>query len=439
MKPFSLLLVALALLPCAALCAADETVDPGMPNIVLIVTDYMGATDIGPYGATDIATPALDQLAQQGMRYTNFYAAAPICGPSRAALMSGQYPARVDFEQNIGDGNDGLNARIPTLPALLKQRGYATGLFGKWHLGHDQDRDPIAHGFDEFLGYHNWSIHPYTHRNDSDREALTQGREVIERDGYLLDVITDDSVRFMEAHRDEPFFAYVAYNTTLPPFLGPDLPEARWDAPFDNSHATREDYIAMVEAMDAGVGRLMDSLASLGLADNTLLIFTYDHNGRHLVRNAPFSGGFATVREGGLRVPLILRWPDRVEADATAHTPAIGMDITATALSAAGIDTADLHLDGVDLLAAGEPGDPRTFFWRIQLGDYGQAAVRRGKWKLLVDRYVTFVRPSVYLYDLENDPGESRDQYHAQQALADQLYAELVAWEATMDDPGNGP
>ena len=411
-------------------CIAESRSEP--PNIVLIVADYMGATDIGPYGATDIRTPSLDTLAAQGVRFTNYYAAAPICGPSRAAMMSGQYPARIGFENNLGEGNEGLDNSIATLPALLKARGYRTGLFGKWHLGHNAETDPIAHGFDEFLGYHNWSIHHYTHRNDSGEEALTRQRDVVERDGYLTEIITDESIGFIERQREEPFFAFISYNATLPPFLGPDLPESQWGAPFDNRHAKREDYVAMVEAMDIGIGRLLTAIEDNGLAENTLVIFTYDHNGRHLARNAPFSGGFATVNEGGIRVPLIMRWPGRVEGNTLEEHAAIGMDITATALAAGGIALEPLDLDGRDLLKESDRDTERSFFWRIQLGDFGQAAVRSGKWKLLVHRFVTFSRPSVYLYDLEQDPGESRDLYHAKQALADDMYRQLLAWEHWM-------
>jgi arylsulfatase A-like enzyme len=407
------------------------------PNIVLIVADHMGASDIGPYGATDIATPSLDTLAAQGIRFTNYYAAAPICGPSRAAMLTGQYPARIDFEDNIGQGSR-LSAKRSTLPSLLKRRGYQNGIFGKWHLGHTDETDPLAHGFDEFLGYHEWSVNHYTHRNDEGKEALTLKRSVVERDGYLTDIITDESIRFMEQHRDAPFFLYVAYNAALLPYLGPNLPADRWDVGFGLGTATRKDYISMVEAMDAGIGRLLDALDDLGLADNTLVFFTYDHNGRHLVRNDPFSGGFATLNEGGIRVPLIVRWPARLSADERVDKPAIGMDIAATALSAAGVASLSLNLDGRDLLQDGaHDNQDRFFFWRLKLGDFGQAAVRHDNWKLLVHRYVTFSKPTVYLYDLASDPGESKDLYHQQQALADRLHRELIEWETSIAAPNS--
>ena len=428
MKPLVAVLVALY----GASCLADAPADS--PNVVLIVADHMGASDIGAYGATDIATPSLDTLAAQGTRFTNYYAAAPICGPSRAAMLTGKYPARIGFEDNIGYGSS-LSARLPTLPSLLKQRGYRNGYFGKWHLGQSEETDPLARGFDEFLGYHHWSVNYYTHRNDSGEESLTHNRRIVERDGYLTDILTDESIRFMEENYDDPFFLYVAYNTALPPYLGPDLPPDRWDVGFDVGTASRDDYVSMVEAMDAGIGRLLDALNDLGLAERTLVLFTYDHNGRHLVRNAPFSGGFATLNEGGIRVPLIMRWPGKLPAGEMLHRPAIGMDIAATVLNAAGVASESLNLDGRDLVRDRTPDEQRTFFWRITLGDFGQAAVRRENWKLLVHRFATFSRPTVYLYELETDPGESRDLYHQQQHLADRLHRELIEWEASVAEP----
>lgn len=425
MKSFVAVLVAL----CGTFCLADAPAET--PNVVLIVADHMGASDIGAYGAADIATPSLDTLAAQGVRFTDYYAAAPICGPSRAAMLTGKYPARIDFEDNVGDGSR-LSARLPTLPALLKQRGYANGHFGKWHLGDSGETDPLAHGFDEFLGYHHWSVNHYTHKNDNGEESLTHNRSIVERDGYLTDILTDESIRFMEQNRDGPFFLYLAYNTALPPYLGPGLPPERWDAGFNVGSATRDDYVSMVEAMDAGIGRLLDAIDDLGLAEQTLVIFTYDHNGRHLVRNAPFSGGFAMLNEGGIRVPLIVRWPGKLPSGESVNEPAIGMDIAATVLNAAGVATDSLNLDGRDLLQDRTSDEQRAFFWRITLGDFGQAAVRRDNWKLLVHRFATFSRPTVYLYDLATDPGESTDLYHRQQDLADRLHRELIEWEASV-------
>ena len=425
MKSFVGILVALL----GTSCLADAQTEK--PNVILIVADYMGASDIGPYGATDIATPSLDTLAAQGTLFTNSYAAAPICGPSRAALMTGRYPARIGFERNIHAGTS-LNASRPTLPSLLKQQGYENGHFGKWHLGQSEETDPLAHGFDEFLGYHHWSVNHYTHHNDSGEEALTQNRTIVERDGYLTDILTDESIRFIKDNRDNPFFLYVSYNTALPPYLGPNLPPERWNAGFDDGTATRDDYIPMVEAMDSGIGRILEALDDLELAENTLVIFTYDHNGRHVVRNDPFSGGFATLNEGGIRVPLIMRWPNKLPVGEKSDEPAIGMDVTATILKAAGVALESLSLDGLDLMHDWTPDEERTFFWRIMLGDFGQAAVRRDNWKLLVHRFATFSRPTIYLYDLETDPGESKDLYHQHKDIADHLYSEFTEWEASV-------
>ena len=429
LRPVVAVIFALYCTSCMAEAPADN------PNIVLIVADYMGASDIGPYGATDISTPSLDELASQGVRYTDFYASAPICGPSRAALMTGRYPAKIGFERNIHEGTS-LNVRLPTLPSLLKQQGYTNGHFGKWHLGHTAQSDPLAPGFDAFLGYHFWSINHYTHRNDSGEEALTRNRDIVEREGYLTEIITDESIRFIEENQDVPFFVYLSYNTALPPYLGPGLAPDQWGTGFDDGTATRYDYMQMVEAMDAGIGLILDVLDELKLAENTLVVFTYDHNGRHVVRNAPFSGGFAMLNEGGIRVPLIMRWPDKLRGGEKLHSPAINMDITATILNAAGVKLESLDLDGLDLLDEQTPDEERTFFWRITLGNFGQAAARRNNWKLLVQRFATFSRPTISLYDLESDPGESNDLYYKHKEIGDRLHRDLIEWEATAAESG---
>jgi arylsulfatase A len=401
------------------------------PNIVLIVADYLGASDIGPYGATDIQTPSLDKLATQGVRLTSNYAAAPICSPSRAALMTGRYPVRTGIEDSF-DRDGGLSTDIPAVPALLKNHGYKSGLIGKWHLGHSDTTDPLAHGFDEFFGFHEWSINHYTHRNDEGKDALLHNRTLVKRDGYLTDILTDEGIRFMQENRDGPFFLFQSYNAALPPYLGPNLPRDRWVNDFSTGSATRADYIAMVEAMDAGIGRLLAALDTQGLAEDTLVLFTYDHNGRGIVRNHPFTGGFAMLNEGGIRVPLIMRWPGKLAAGKTLRAPAIGMDIPATILGAGGVETGALGLDGRNLLEEAVLDEPRTFCWRMQLGDFGQAAIRRGHWKLLVHRLADFSEPSLYLFDIEADPSESHDLYYRDKPLADGLYRELIQWEASV-------
>ena len=197
--------------------------------------------------------------------------------------------------------------------------------------------------------------------------------------------------------------------------------------------ADRDDYVGMVEAMDAGIGRVLHTVDRLGLAEDTLVLFTYDHNGRHLVRNAPFSGGFATLNEGGLRVPLIMRRPGEVSEGAIVDDPSVAMDVTATILDAAGVDVESTLLDGSSLLEETIDRRQRPLFWRATYGEHELKAVRQGRWKLLVDRLFPFAAPTVYLYDVEANPGESVDLYHRHKATALEMLATYDAWEAEFD------
>jgi len=205
---------------------AAET--PVKPNIVVIMSDYMGYHDSEPYGATDISTPALSRLASEGVLMTDFYAAAPVCGPSRAAFFTGQYPARTGFEQNIRTEKDGLSSSIPSLPKWLKGAGYRTALFGKWHLGSAPDFTPNAHGFDEFIGHHQWTIGYYNHKTEQGEPGLYENDRVVERDGYLTDLLTNEAVDFIGRNQDQPFFLTLAYNAALPPYQPPGWPESKW-------------------------------------------------------------------------------------------------------------------------------------------------------------------------------------------------------------------
>ena len=422
------ILIALTLCGIPMLATGQRT--DGPPSVVLVVADYMGYADIGPYGADDIRTPALDRLAADGVRFTDYYAAAPICGPSRAALLSGYYPARVGFEENVpGDRTVGLPARHATLVRELETAGYATGLVGKWHLGAGPAFGPIAHGFDTFLGFHTWTLGYHDHRTATGEPGLFRGTRLVNEPGYLTDLFSREAVGFIEENADAPFFLYLAFNTALPPYQRPDLPESEWNSGWNVNQATRADYVAMVEAMDRGIGQVLDALEARGIDENTLVLFTYDHGGRHLVRSDPLFHGFGTLWEGGIRVPLILRWPARVAGGRTAGRSAIAMDLTATILEAAGRGDAAGTLDGTSLVEAGASTDDdsdRALFWRIRSFTGAQRAVRRGRWKYLIDG------DTQMLFDLDADIGERRDLFRQEPAVARELRAALAAWERSV-------
>jgi len=416
-----LLAVFLAGLSCGA-AASDE-----QPNIVLIISDYMGYHDTEPYGAEDVRTPSLSRLAAGGVTMQDFYAAAPVCGPARAALYTGQYPAHIGFEQNIRSEADGLSSSIPTLPRWLQDAGYRTALFGKWHLGSATDYTPNAHGFDEFIGHHNWTIGYYNHETETGEPGLWENDRIVQRDGYLTDLLTDEAVAFIGRNREQPFFLTLAYNAALPPYQPPGMPESQWDHGWDVNTATRSDYIKMVERMDEGIGKVLDTLDTLDLEQNTLVIYLYDHGGRHLVNSAPLFHGFSNVWEGGIRIHTILRLPGTIPANETSTMPGIAMDLTATMLEVAGITDPIASLDGIDLIPylKKERGPlQRQLYWRADLYDFGrQSAIRDGQWKFVEHGNTQF------LFDLSADVSERHNLFYEHTDTVNRLRADLDAWQ----------
>jgi arylsulfatase A-like enzyme len=409
--------------------ASATAQDTALPNIVLIVSDYMGYSDIEPYGATDVRTPALRAIARGGVRFTSYYSASPVCGPSRAALLSGRYPGRVQMETNVAPDYGGLSFRYGTLVRELKSAGYRTAMIGKWHLGRGPGYSPRNHGFDSFYGFHDWTIGYHTHLNQAGQPGLYRGEEVVSEEGYLTELLSTEATRFIEASAGSPFFLYLAYNAGLPPYQGPDLPETEWQSGWNVSEATRADYIAMVEAMDDGIGRVMAKLDELDLAENTLVIYTYDHGGQDLVRSDPLFHGFGSLWEGGIRVPLLVRWPSQIERGQEVDRPSIAMDLTATMLAAAGREPEALDLDGrnlLPLLVDGTDVPAETLYWRFQGPGGIMRAVRRDNWKFLVDRDASF------LFDLDDDIGERKNLFARQPELAEELRQAFMAWSQSL-------
>jgi len=408
--------------------SADENAQ--QPNIVLIISDYMGYHDTEPYGAEDVRTPSLARLASEGITMTNFYAAAPVCGPARAALYTGQYPAHIGFEKNIRSEADGLSSSVPSLPRWLNDAGYRTALFGKWHLGSADDFTPNAHGFDEFIGHHQWTVSYYNHKTEQGDPGLYENDRIIERDGYLTDLLTDEAVDFIDRNQDRPFFLTLAYNAALPPYQPPGLPESKWDDGWDVNTATRDDYVKMVERMDEGIGKVLNKLDTLNLDDNTLVIYLYDHGGRHLVNSAPLFHGFANVWEGGIRIPAILRLPDVIPANERSAMPGIAMDLTATILDVAGLPDAAAKLDGINLLPylrREQPPLTRQLYWRADFYDFGkQRAIRDGQWKYVEHGNTQF------LFDLNADVGERNNLFFERTDVVNRLRADLDAWQENL-------
>ena len=424
------------------------------PNIVLILTDDLGYGDLGSYGAPDARTPHLDSLAREGVRLTDAYANGAVCSPTRAALISGRYQQRSRLEWVLAnaDRERGLPVTGTSLPALLKQRGYATALFGKWHLGFTPAFGPNAHGFDEFFGFMSGAVDYWTHRGGDDRPDLFENSTPVETPNYLTDEITRKAVTFIDRHAAGPFFVEVAYNAVHWPFEPPDRPPSDTDrqqptrlyqGPDDPVPPTRQDYLKMLERADQGVGEIIAALNRHGLAANTLVIFTNDNGGEWLSRNEPFFHHKATLWEGGIRVPLIMRWPGRLPKGVVSPQAAITLDLTASILAAAGASLPPgFRPDGIDLIPILEGRRPvidRQFFWRIAQPDRQQKAVRSGRWKLVVDGSGKVAAISEkLLFDLREDPGERHDLAARHPDRVVQLTRLLADWEADVDAGSEG-
>ena len=435
--------VALALVSGSAAVRAQEP--QRRPNVVLVVMDDVGYGDYGAYGAPDVRTPNVDRLAREGVRFTDFYA-APNCSPTRAALITGRYQQRVSVEAPLGNASTpaaelGLRPTGRSLPQLLKNNGYATGLIGKWHLGYKPEFQPNAHGFDYFFGFLSGYIDYYQHTGGDGVHDLYENGTPVHVDGYMTDLITERSIRFIQDNVQRPFFLEVSYNAAHWPFQVPDKPSVapgngRFVQPSDENTSTRADYAAMIERADQGLGRIVEQLEKLKLTGNTLVIFTNDNGGEWLSRNAPLYHRKNTVWEGGIRVPLVMKWPGRIPAGRVEQQVGITMDLTRTILAATSTPVgAEAKLEGIDLLpivTARADRVERTLFFRVTAAGRQQRAVRHGDWKLLLDA------GAVMLFDLNEDIGERNDLARSRPDIARQLRPLLAAWEADVNGEAKG-
>ena len=415
------------------------------PNVVLIVADDLGYGDLGSYGAPDIRTPNLDRLARDGARLTQFYANASVCTPTRAALLTGRYQQRVTLERpietNAATPATGLDIGLPvtgrSLPQLMKNQGYATALVGKWHLGFKPEFHPNRHGFDLFWGYLAGYVDWYTHVRGDGQPDLWENATAARHDGYLGHELTNRAVTFIADHATRPFFLQVTYGAPHWPFQSPhrrSTAERRngsmLQLPEDADPPSRKDYAEIVEDLDVGIGRILDTLQTRGLAEKTLVVFISDNGGEWLSRNAPFFHRKDTVWEGGLRVPAIFRWTGTVPAGQTLAQVGITMDLSATIVALAGGSPSASGFEGIDLLPVlrgRQPSIERTLFWRVRKPTAQQRAVRSGDWKLLLDG------SQPLLFDVSRDLGERDDLAARHPDRVRTLKGLLEAWEKDVD------
>lgn len=426
--------------------AAPRAAGGDRPNIVLIMTDDAGYADTGSYGAPDIRTPHLDGLARDGVRLTDFYANAMSCTPTRVGLIAGRYQQRYGIEfpfpaPGLPGSEQGLAPLPYSLPRLLKDNGYATGLFGKWHLGYAPEFSPIAHGFDVFFGSKSAAIDYHAHhtvrpsegaRFNEPQPDLWQNDRLISTSGYITDLIADRAVAFIDRNAKRPFFIDVSFNAPH----SPTQPPGRADGASTGAGATRADYVAVMERVDLAVGEILDALRKHGLERDTIVIFTNDNGGIGLSHSGPLFHRKFSAWEGGIRVPAIIRWPGRIPAGSVSAQVGITMDLTASILAATGASAPpEARFDGVDLLPVlvrTAPEFERDLFWRTagpSPVNMQQKAVRSGDWKLVVDGAPN----RVFLFDVRKDPGERTDLYARHPEIVRRLLGMLAAWEQDVD------
>lgn len=413
------------------------------PNVIVILADDLGYGELGFQGNSDIATPHLDSIANQGVKFTQGYVSAPFCCPSRAGLMTGLYQTRFGHELNVVgkrnlDPSIGLPLSQTTMAAHLKTAGYRTGLIGKWHLGAAEKFHPQNRGFDEFFGFlhegHFYYPPPYRgaltrlRANEppyDEDNPLLRGKDPVEEKAYLTDALGREAASFIDRNHEKPFFLYLAFNAIHSPMQAPVALMEEFEG-LRGEH--RRLFAAMTRAMDNATGQVLDKLREKGLEENTLITFLSDNGGptaELTSSNKPLRGGKGQLYEGGIRVPFCMQWKGRIAPGRVNHQLASALDILPTSLAAAGLKP-PTDLDGINLLDPAKQGERQSLFWR-----YGPSlALRHNQWKIVKQR-----TPEFQLYDLSQDPSEANDlSFHWPQIKKD-LVAELDSWNRQMAPP----
>lgn len=405
--------------------AADDR-----PNIIVILADDLGYADLGCQGSPDVRTPHIDSLAENGVRCSDGYVTAPQCAPARAGLLTGRYQNRFGFESNEQAYNPGLPLDEPILPERLEEAGYATGMMGKWGVSSRTRQHPPQRGFD--VTFWNQDGNLYFPDSESPYDVqVHRGNEPVELEEYSTDAFAREAVDFIHAHANGPFFLYLPFVTPHVPMEAKEEDLARFPEVDD---PLRRTFLAMMANLDDNIGRILGALEAEGIEDETLIFFLSDNGGYpgNASVNDPFRGTKSRMLEGGIRVPFLIQWKDRLPRGEVYENPVSSLDIAATAYAAAGLEVQpEWGLDGVNLipyLTGKKPESPHdALYWRFLFPEEEPErhgwAIRLGDWKL-VRNGLPGTRPA--LYDLENDPGERSNLIEERPDLAAAL---REAWE----------
>lgn len=433
---------ALAVLPGCSSDGGFTRPIEGKPNFLFIMADDLGYADLSCYGRRDYETPVLDRLASEGMQFMHGYANSAVCSSTRFGLITGryQYRLRAGLEEPLGGTEMGLDPEHPTLPSLLRALGYHTALIGKWHLGALPKFGPLKSGYDEFWGNRGGGVDYFTHKIGGGQPDTWDGEVRIDEMGYYTDLLGTRSVEYLEARarEDKPWLLSLHFTAPHWPWVGHDDMEESARIEMQQSEGgplailhydggTMKTYASMVKSLDDNIGRVLDKLKELGMAENTVVVFTSDNGGERFSDTWPFSGKKTELLEGGIRVPFLVRWPGLAAPGSTSDTPVISMDILPTFVAAAGGEPdPEYPADGVDFRPAlqGEAMAERALYWKFF--NKNQKAVRRGDYKYLS------INDNEFLFNVIEDPLERGNLKDRLPDRFEELKSAFVEWNSGM-------
>lgn len=448
----SLFFASIAFLPIASAQNVDK------PNVLLILVDDLGSVDLNCYGSTDLVTPNMDRIAQTGVKFTQFYAGAPVCSPSRAALLTGRtnlaagMPGNVPTPERDPHHLKGLPTEQITIAEMLKANDYRTALIGKWHLGHSKEKLPLAQGFDYFFGHQRGCIDNYSHffywEGPNKHDLYRNETEVYYPGQFFLDLMVDELQQFVDQPSNDPFFVYWAINMPHYPYQG----SQKWLDYYQDLPSPRKEYAAFVSTIDDGVGEILDYLEKSGKLENTIVIFQSDHGHSYEERafygggsSGPYRGGKFSVFEGGLRVPAMISWPKKIPQNEVREQLATGMDWMPTIAHYTNSALLEDQIDGKNIAKIIEKPSAKSphkvVHW--QTGSPGASntrwAIRKGDWKLMGNPFDSKYNKkltgpdSLFLVNLAEDIGESKNLRTTYPDKFEELYNAHQAWLETIE------
>jgi len=404
-----------------------------LPNIIIILSDDQGYGDVSFHQhPKEVSTPGIDKLAKEGIVFTNGYASAYVCAPTRAGLLTGRYQQRFGFF-TAADSRKGMPRNEITLADILSEKGYATGIFGKWHLGLEPDYRPLQRGFDNFYGFLGHGAHDYfdlTCSQENKHNCIYRDNEIIEDEGYLTDNLAREACSFIKSNagKEQPFFLYLPFNAVHWPLQAPEKDVKR----YNTGNPDRDIYLGMLYRMDKAIQKVIKTLKKNGVYDNSLIFYFSDNGGANKVsaNNLPLRDFKQSTYEGGIRVPFVVSWPSRLSHKEISE-PVISLDILPSICDVLDIELPDDRVyDGRSLwpVIEGKQKSPlhEYLFWD---GNDDRLAVRNGKWKLVK------MRGAYELYDLSNDLGETTNLADKHPEITSRLIDRYVSWRYEMGEP----